>query len=129
MEQLLPLLYFISQSASRPVLSQNHQHPYLRTSAATNPRSSILLASYFEHPEGLMTNFKMGHFHSIIHMKNKPLHSFTHSANIFKSLLTRLLQVSLWSPINLSLACWLNHSREWLRKTGAVVVIVLSCVI
>ena len=27
------------------------------------------------------------------------------------------------------LACWLNHSRERLRKTGAVVVIVLSCVI
>ena len=41
-EQLLPLFYFISQSDFRSVLFLNHQHPYPRTSAATNQRSFIL---------------------------------------------------------------------------------------
>ena len=101
MEQLLPLLYFISQSAARPLLSLNHQHSYPMTSAATSPRSCILHASYSKLPEGHMANFKIGHIHSIINTKNEPLHSLSRSANIFKSLLTRLKQVSSWSPINL----------------------------
>ena len=84
-EQLHPLLYFISQSTARPVLSLNHRHPYPRTSAATNPRSCILHASNSKLPEGHMANFKIGHIHSITHIKNEPLHSFTRSANIFKS--------------------------------------------
>ena len=73
----------------------------------------------------------MGHIHTITHTK---ISHYTHLLA-----LPTLLNL-FWQDLNKSrrgrqlicngpLACWLNHSRERLHKTGAVFVTVLSCVI
>ena len=101
MEQSLPLLYFFSQPASRPVLSLNHN--------IHNERPELPpiqdLASYLH----LTSNFPKASWPALkwatfIPSLIQRISHYTHLLTLptsFKSLLTRLKQVSSWLPINL----------------------------